>query len=97
MKFKTLEEFDAEFDVVKNIVLALCTLLEELNKADSDESPLPSGLSSSRSAFGYVQDAIYCVIYEQFDMHVQDEIEWGCGDSLYDDLKKGLMELTIEK
>jgi hypothetical protein len=71
-------ELHEDWKVVRDIVQYLCSAMEQLNTADADGSPLPSDLSSSKSAYGFAQQALREVVLAQFGFDLSTvDVNWG--------------------
>jgi hypothetical protein len=95
--YSTRLEFHRDFKVVFSIISHLCAAMEELNKSDSDESPLPSDLSSRQSAYGFASKALREVVLAQFGFDIYSiDIEWGASGGCWsNDLKEALVKHLV--
>jgi hypothetical protein len=74
----TRAELHNDWKVVRDIVHHLCEAMQILNTADADGSPLPTDLSSSKSAYGFTQQALREVVLHQFGFDLSTvDVNWG--------------------
>ena len=93
----TRAELHEDWKVVRDIILHLCEAMEQLNTADADGSPLPTNLSSSKSAFGFAQQALREVVLAQFGFDLSKvDVNWGGeGGSWANDVKELLVRELV--
>ena len=90
-------ELHEDWKVVRDIIQHLCEAMEQLNTADADGSPLPTDLSSSKSAYGFAQQALREVVLAQFGFDLSTvDVNWGgAGGSWASDVKELLVRELV--
>lgn len=76
--YMTRQELHEDWKVVRDIIHNLTEAMMVLNTADADGSPLPTDLSSSKSAYGFTQQALREVVLAQFGFDLSTvDVNWG--------------------
>jgi hypothetical protein len=90
-------ELHEDWKVVRDIILHLCEAMEELNTSDADGSPLPTDLSSSKSAYGFTRKALREVVLAQFGFDLDTvDVNWGgAGGGWANDVKEVLVRELV--
>ena len=84
-------ELHEDWKVVRDIIQHLCEAMEQLG------SPLPTNLSSSKSAFGFAQQALREVVLHQFGFDLSTvDVNWGgAGGGWANDVKELLVKELV--
>jgi hypothetical protein len=90
-------ELHEDWKVVRGVIQPLCDAMEQLNASDADDSPLPTNLSSSKSAYGFAQQALREVVLAQFGFDLSTvDVNWGgAGGSWASDVKELLVRELV--
>jgi len=96
-QYATRLELHEDWKVVRGIIQPLCYAMEELNTSDADGSPLPTNLSSSKSAYGFASKALREVVLAQFGFDLSTvDVNWGgAGGSWAEDVKEVLVQHLV--
>jgi hypothetical protein len=96
-QYATRRELHEDMKPLYHIVSYLCCAMEELNKVDSDGSPLPAYLAYSDSAYGITKRALREVILAHFGFDLDTvEVDWGaCGGCWSHDVKEVLVQHLV--